>query len=56
MNIDMTKFINDYLEGEGITPDKALPAMGDIFTSLGKETYKIFQKLGNIQNIKILTI
>ena len=30
----------------GITPDKALPAMGDIFTALGKETYKIFQKLG----------
>jgi hypothetical protein len=30
----------------GITPDKALPAMGDIFTALGKETYKTFQKLG----------
>ena len=23
MQIDMTKFINDYLEREGITPDKA---------------------------------
>jgi hypothetical protein len=30
----------------GISPDKALPAMGDIFTSLAKETKKTFQKLG----------
>ncbi len=37
MQIDMTKFINDYLEREGITPDKAQELRHKINESLSLE-------------------
>ncbi len=39
MQIDMTKFINRYLEGEGITPDKAQKLRHKINESLSLEQF-----------------